>query len=69
MIRVTKFDGSEMVLNAETIQTVEATPDTVITLTTGFQFIVRNKVDEIVSAFKEYKREIQLPETVRRKQS
>ncbi len=69
MIRVTKFDGSLVVLNAEVIQSVEATPDTLITLTTGIQFLVKDKVDEVVSAFKEYKRDIQNPDYCRRKAS
>ncbi len=59
MIHVTKIDGSSMVLNAECIQSVERTPDTVITLTTGLKILVRDRVEEIVESFKKYKREIQ----------
>ncbi len=33
MIRVTRFNGTKIYLNAELIQSVEGTPDTVITLT------------------------------------
>lgn len=58
MIRITKFDGSSILLNPELIQTIEATPDTVITLTTGLQFIVKNSVEELVEAFMDYKRNI-----------
>jgi flagellar protein FlbD len=58
MIRVTKFDGKSIVLNAEWIQSVESTPDTLITLTTGFQLLVREKSDEVVEAFIKYKGEI-----------
>ena len=57
MIRVVKMDGKTIMLNAEWIQTIEETPDTLITLTTGFQLLVRDKVEDIVSAFKEYKRQ------------
>ena len=57
MIRVTRFDGKSMMLNAEWIQSVENTPDTLITLTTGFTLIVRDSVDEIVDAYKRYKRD------------
>ena len=59
MIRVVKMDGSPIFLNADWIQSVEATPDTVITLTNGFQLLVRDRVEEIVSRFKAYKRETQ----------
>lgn len=58
MIQVTKFDGKVIILNAECIQSVEKTPDTLITLTTGAQMLVRDKVEDIVSAFKVYKREL-----------
>lgn len=58
MIRITKFDGSSVMLNPEQIQTIESTPDTVITLTTGYQLVVKDKVDEVVNAFKNYKKSI-----------
>jgi flagellar protein FlbD len=58
VIRITKFDGSSVMLNPEQIQTIEATPDTVITLTTGLQIIVKDRVDELVAAFKDYKKSI-----------
>ena len=57
MIRVTKFDGRQIMLNADWIQSVEATPDTLITLTTGFQLLVKDPVEKVVTAFKEYKKE------------
>ena len=57
MIRVTRFDGKEIVLNADWIQSVETTPDTLITLTSGVKIIVKDSVEEVVSAFKKYKRE------------
>ena len=57
MIRVTKFDGTSLMLNADWIQSVEATPDTLITLTSGVQMLVRDKVEAIVQAFMDYKRE------------
>ena len=41
MISVTRFNDSTLIINADLIQTVEETPDTVITLTTGTKFIVK----------------------------
>jgi flagellar protein FlbD len=58
VIRITKFDGSSIILNPELIQTIEATPDTVITLTSGQQLVVKNSVEELVAAFMDYKRSI-----------
>jgi len=57
VIRVTKLDGNEMVLNAEWIQSVESTPDTLITLTSGVKILVQNTVEDVVERFKAYKRE------------
>ncbi|MBM4317020.1 MAG: flagellar protein FlbD [Deltaproteobacteria bacterium] len=55
MIRVTKFDGKSMILNADWIQSVEETPDTVITLTNGSTILVKDSVAEVVAAFEAYK--------------
>jgi flagellar protein FlbD len=49
MIAVTRLGGSEVVINADLIITVEKTPDTVITLTTGDRIMVRESVEEVVA--------------------
>ena len=56
MIRVTRLNSTEFVLNAELIETVEATPDTVITLTTEHKYVVRESVDDIIERVVAYKR-------------
>ncbi len=63
MIKVTRLRASEpeLVVNAELIETVEATPDTVITLTTGHKIIVQESVDTVVQLVVEYKRKIHQP--------
>ena len=58
MINLTKLNGDPFVLNAELIKTVEETPDTVITTTTGHKFIVQEKTDEVVKKTVEYKKSI-----------
>jgi flagellar protein FlbD len=58
MIMVTKFSGVEVALNADLIETVEATPDTVISLTNGKKMMVKETVDEIVERVIEYKRRV-----------
>ena len=47
MISVTRFNDSTLIINADLIQTVEETPDTVITLTTGTKFIVKEKRNDM----------------------
>ena len=58
MISVTRINGEELVINAELIELVESTPDTLITLTTGRKLIVRDAEDEIVSKVIDYRRRI-----------
>ena len=58
MIHVTRLNGSELVLNAELIETVEATPDTVISLTNDHKWVVRESVDEVVARVVAFKRRI-----------
>lgn len=58
MIEVTKLNDEKFVLNAELIKTVEETPDTVITITTGNKYIVRESVEEVIQRVVAYKRQI-----------
>lgn len=55
MIKVTRFNGSKFVINCEWIETVESTPDTVITLVSGKKYIVTEPVDQVISLVVEYK--------------
>ncbi|MDA3792134.1 MAG: flagellar FlbD family protein [Elusimicrobia bacterium] len=69
MINVTKMNGDGMVLNAELIETMQANPDTLITLTTGNRLMVKEPVSEITEKVKDYRRQINIEaiETLSRK--
>ncbi|MHC1758615.1 MAG: flagellar FlbD family protein [Negativicutes bacterium] len=58
MIKLTRFKTKdhEFVLNAELIETVEETPDTVITLMNGNKVLVEEGMDEIIRLVIEYRR-------------
>jgi flagellar protein FlbD len=58
MIPLIRLDGSEVIVNAELIATVEKTPDTMLTLTTGHHILVKDKVEDIVMHVIEYRRKI-----------
>jgi flagellar protein FlbD len=58
MIKVTKLNGTEVALNADLIETLEATPDTVIALTNGRKMMVKEDIEEIVSRVIDYRRQI-----------
>ncbi len=56
MIKVRKINGEEMVINAELIETVEARPDTTISMATGNKIIVKDTVSEVIEKVLEYRR-------------
>ncbi len=58
IIKVYRFDGSELVINADLIETIEATPDTVITLATGRKVVVSDSVETIIKKVMDYKQAI-----------
>jgi len=57
MIDVTRLNGSGVTINSDLIETVEETPDTVITLTTGKKIIVKESRQNVKNLVKLFKRE------------
>ena len=58
MIKVTRLDNSTMVVNVEKIQSLQSTPDTVITFTNHVKMIVREPVEEISDKILKYHRSV-----------
>ena len=58
MIALTRLGGQAMMINADLIESIETTPDTVVTLTSGNKFIVRYTMDDIAAKIIEFKRKI-----------
>ena len=58
MIDITKMNGTVLTLNENLIETIEETPDTVITLTTGKKIIVKESRQEVKNLVKLYEKEI-----------
>ncbi len=58
MITLTRLSGSVFVLNADLIERVDATPDTVITLVDGKKYVVTESLAEIVIAVQQYRGQI-----------
>jgi flagellar protein FlbD len=58
MIKVTRLSGEEYVLNAHQIETVESTPDTVITLISGRKVLVKESVDKVIELVIKYRRKL-----------
>lgn len=58
MIEVTRLNKLKFSINADLIETVEETPDTVITLTNGKKFVVMENMEDIKNLVIEFKRQI-----------
>lgn len=58
MIEVTSLNDRKFIINAELIERVEETPDTVITLTSGKKIIVKESRQEIKNLVVLYKKEL-----------
>ncbi|MBQ8412060.1 MAG: flagellar FlbD family protein [Lachnospiraceae bacterium] len=58
MIEVTRLKGTKIIINAELIEIIEETPDTVVTLTSGKKYIVSESKSDIVDLVIDYKRKI-----------
>jgi flagellar protein FlbD len=56
MIKITRLNDTVLVVNADMIEFLEATPDTIVTLTDGRKLIAKESVDEVVEKVVEYKK-------------
>ena len=57
MIRVTRLNSKDFVLNSDFIEIMEQTPDTVITLTGGNKYVVSESVDVLIERIVEFRRQ------------
>lgn len=55
MIWVTRLRGHSLVINADLIECVEHTPDTVITMIDGRKYMVEESPDDIVARTVQYR--------------
>jgi len=56
MIPVIRLDGSQILLNDDLIESIQQTPDTVVSLVTGRTMVLRDSPDDILArviAFKQ----------------
>lgn len=58
MIPVTRLDNTKLWINPEHVKFVKATPDTVITLISGDNIIVKEEVEEICRKMVEFYRKV-----------
>lgn len=62
MIYLTRLNQSAIVLNADLIEHIELSPDTIICLTSGEKIRVQEKSDEVIRRVVEWRKRISLSE-------
>ncbi len=58
MIQLTRLNHVPLIVNADLIEHVEVTPDTVVALTTGQKFLVLESAEEVVERVIQFRRAI-----------
>lgn len=58
MIHLTRLNGAPLVINSDMIETIEATPDTVISLNNDHKWVVREGVEDVIDRVVAFKRRI-----------
>ena len=58
MIQLRLINDSSVVLNSDLIESIEATPDTIISLSTGKKLMVKESVSEVVNRIIEFRRRV-----------
>ena len=62
MITLTRLNASKLIVNAEMVEFVESTPDTIISLLSGKKVVVAEPVDEVIGQIVEYRRSCNQPQ-------
>lgn len=58
MVTITRLNDKEMIINCDLIESMEATPDTTITLTTGRKVIAKESIEDVIDQIVTYKRKL-----------
>ena len=58
MISLTRINGTVFILNAELIESIDTSPDTIVSLVNGHKYLVKDSDKEVIEKVFEYKRSI-----------
>jgi flagellar protein FlbD len=56
MIQLTRLNHKPLIINSDLIEHIETTPDTVLALTSGRTFVVRESAEEVVERIIKFRR-------------
>lgn len=65
MIVLHRLNGQVITVNAELIETIESTPDTIIRLVNGHRYIVTETMEHVVELVVQYRRKARIPSFLR----
>ncbi len=57
MIELNRLDDTKIIINSEQIESIEQTPDTVITLSNGKKIVVKDDAKQVIKKIINYKLE------------
>jgi flagellar protein FlbD len=58
MIHLTRINRTPLILNPDLIENIQSTPDTVISLTTGRNYLVLEGPDEVIDRIVAFRRRV-----------
>jgi flagellar protein FlbD len=58
MITLTRLNGGIFAINADLLERIDVTPDTVLTLVDGSKYLVAEPLDEIIARIREFRASI-----------
>lgn len=64
MIKLTLYNDADIIMNADMIEFVEHTPDTLVSMSTGKKIMVKESVDEVVNRIITYRRLVERKNTI-----
>lgn len=56
MIKLTRINGTVILINERYVEIIEETPDTVITMENGHRYLVQEKIDDILEMIRDYEK-------------
>jgi flagellar protein FlbD len=65
VIEVTRRDGTTVLINVDQIESIERTPDTMVSLANGHKIVVRESPTELVERIVAFKRVVERPKTLK----
>ncbi|MCY0887214.1 MAG: flagellar FlbD family protein [Alicyclobacillaceae bacterium] len=60
MIALKRINGSDIWLNPMLIESVERTPDSIVTLTNGHKYVIRESPEEIITKVQDFMKQVGL---------